>query len=385
MAKQDYYEILGIPRNSTEDDIRKAFRKKALQYHPDRNKTPGSEEKFKEINEAYQIMTDPQKRAQYDRFGHAGVTGNGISDQPFDGSDIFGGFGEIFDSFFGDISGHRANQPQQGNDLQQRMTLTLEESAFGTERETEVNRLERCHHCTGTGSEPKTTTSTCATCRGSGQVRRTQRSIFGQFAQIGSCPTCQGKGTIISTPCTNCRAAGMERQQRRISVRIPAGVAEGMQVRLTGEGDAGRNSGPPGNLYVLIQVKKHPLFTRDGYDLTYQLPINLAEAALGVEKDVPTLDKQLQALNIPQGTQPGAQFRLRGKGIPHLNSTRKGDLRVVINLQVPKSLNSQQRLLLEELVQSFSDQDESVSGPSENHDKEQGKDKGLFERIKDAI
>jgi molecular chaperone DnaJ len=177
----------------------------------------------------------------------------------------------------------------------------------------------------------------------------------------------------------------MERQQRRISVRIPAGVAEGMQVRLTGEGDAGRNSGPPGNLYVLIQVKKHPLFTRDGYDLTYQLPINLAEAALGVEKDVPTLDKQLQALNIPQGTQPGAQFRLRGKGIPHLNSTRKGDLRVVINLQVPKSLNSQQRLLLEELVQSFSDQDESVSGPSENHDKEQGKDKGLFERIKDAI
>ena len=385
MANQDYYEVLGVSRNGTEEEVRKAFRKKALQYHPDRNKSPGAEEKFKEINEAYQVLADPKKRSQYDLYGHAGVTSNGGFDRPFDGSDIFGGFGDIFDSFFGDISGRRARQPQQGSDLQQQVVLTLEETAFGTEREVGVNRLERCHRCTGTGSEPGITASTCATCRGSGQVRRTQRSIFGQFAQISSCPTCQGRGTIIDTPCTSCRAAGVERQKRRISVKIPAGVAEGMQVRLSSEGDIGRNGGPPGNLYVQIQVKEHHLFTRDGYDLTYRVPVNLAEAALGVEKAVPTLDNQLETLKIPRGTQPGTQFRLRGKGIPHLNSTRRGDLRVVIDLQVPQSLSSQQRRLLEELVQSFNHHSESDAGPRENQGKEQGKDKGLFERIKDAL
>jgi molecular chaperone DnaJ len=389
MAKRDYYEILEVSRNDSEEEIRKAFRKKALQYHPDRNKSPGAEEQFKEINEAYQVLSDSKKRAQYDRFGHAGVTTNGgTTAQDFEGFDVFGGFGDIFDSFFGDISGRRPREPRRGDDVQQRVVLTLEEVALGAEREVQVARVERCQRCSGAGSEPGTTTSTCATCRGVGQVRRTQRSVFGQFAQITPCPTCQGRGNVINEPCTQCRGAGLERRQRKIAVKVPAGVESGMQVRLTGEGDAGANGGSPGNLYVYVEVEEHPVFQRDGYDLIYRLPINLAEAALGVEKEVPTLGDTPETVKIPQGTQPGVELLIRGKGIPHINSHRRGDLRVMVDVQVPRSLNSYQRKLLEDLARTLrqdSGQAQDAEAGSENGSGKDGKDKGLLDWIKDAL
>lgn len=385
MAKRDYYEVLGVARNDSEEEIRKAFRKKALEYHPDRNKSAGAEEKFKEINEAYQVLSDTKKRSLYDRHGEAGVSTNGGFDRPFDGFDVFGGFGDIFDSFFGDVSGRRARQAQRGGDLQQRVVLSFEEAVFGTEREVEVTRLERCQRCSGAGNEPGSTIGACTTCRGSGQVRRSQRSIFGQFSQVSACPTCQGSGKVIKNPCTACRAAGVERRKRKIAVTIPAGVEGGMQVRLSGEGDVGRDGGPSGNIYVHVDVRNHQFFNRDGNDLVYRLPINMAEAALGVEKSVPTLDGGSETLKLPQGTQAGAEFRIRGKGIPHLHSDRRGDLRVLVDLQVPRTLDSNQRKLLEDLAFAL-----NSSHPPEEELNPQGEtdgdsDKGLFDRIKDAL
>ena len=387
MAKADYYDVLGVSRNDSEEEIRKAFRKKAMEYHPDRNRNPDAEEKFKEINEAYQVLTDTKKRSQYDRLGHSGVSGNGGFDRPFDGFDVFGGFGDIFDSFFGDASGSRARQPQRGADLQQRVVLSFEEAAFGAEQEVDVTRVEQCHRCSGAGNEPGSKVSTCATCRGNGQVRRMQRSLFGQFAQVSACPTCQGRGSVIDTPCTNCRAAGQERRKRRTAVSIPAGVHSGMQVRLAGQGDLGRNGGPAGNLYIQLEVKEHPIFTREDSDLVYHLPVNMAEAALGVEKEVPTLDGDSVEVKVPQGTQPGTEFRIRGKGIPHINSNRRGDLRVLVDLEVPRNLSAHQRKLLEELASSIG-RNGKVEDNSEREpesEAEAGEDKGLFDRIKDAF
>lgn len=408
MAQTDYYEVLGVSRGDGEEEIRRAFRKKAMEYHPDRNKEPDAEEKFKEINEAYQVLSDSTKRAQYDRFGHAGVNG-GSYDRPFDGFDGFGGFGDIFDSFFGEAGGRRSRAPQRGSDLQQRITLAFEDAAFGIEREIDVSRVEICHECSGAGNEPGTPINTCGTCGGNGQVRRTQRSVFGQFAQVTGCPTCQGKGTTIEKPCAVCRGAGMERRNRKTVVNIPAGIQDGMQVRLTGEGNVGANGGPPGNLYILVDVKPHKVFDRDQFDLLYTLPINMAEAALGVEKEVPTLEGESTTLKIPQGTQHGAEFRVRGRGISHINNGRKGDLRVFVDVQVPGKLNGKQRKLLEELAysldpnygkaveQEFDDndvasedldaQDQMLADEDcENHlDGKSDKEKGFFDRIKDAL
>ena len=388
MAKADYYETLGVSRQDSEEEIRKAFRKKAMEYHPDRNKAPHAEEKFKEINEAYQVLTDPKKRSQYDHLGHAGVGGAGGFDRPFDGFDGFGGFGDIFDSFFGDATGRRANQPQRGADLQQRLVLKFEEAVFGVEKEVEITRIEQCRRCSGVGNEPGSKVTTCNTCRGKGQVRRTQRSLFGQFAQISTCPTCQGKGSVIQTPCQTCRGGGMERRKRKTAVTIPAGVQGGMQVRLTGEGDVGRNSGPAGNLYIQMDVRDHDVFTREDFDLFYRLPVDMAEAALGVEKEVPTLDGGMETIKVPQGTQPGSEFRIRGKGVPHLNSSRRGDLRVLVDLQVPRSLNAHQRRLLEELANSMAVNGrgkEPPQGDGEDGDDGDESDKGLFDRLKGAF
>ena len=278
MANGDYYDILGVRKGVGEEDIRKAFRKKAMEFHPDRNKSANAEEKFKEINEAYQVLSDSNKRAQYDQFGKSGVSGNGGSGQPFDGFEGFGGFGDIFDSFFGSGSGRRS-RAQRGSDLQHRVVLSFEESVFGAEREIDLTRLEDCGVCSGAGNEPGTPLETCSTCKGNGQVRRAQRSVFGQFTQVITCTSCSGKGTIIKTPCSNCRSGGKERKTRKIAVNIPAGVESGMQVRLTGEGDAGREGGGTGNLYVYIDVQEHQYFDREGFDLTYVLPVNIAEAA----------------------------------------------------------------------------------------------------------
>ena len=359
MANRDYYEVLGISRSNSDEDIRKAFRKKALEYHPDRNKSPDAEAKFKEINEAYQVLSDPQKRAQYNQFGHAGVRSNGGFERPFDGFDVFGGFGDIFDSFFGDVSGRRTREAQRGSDLQHRVVLNFEESVFGAERQVEVSRLDLCRRCSGAGSEPGTAVNTCGSCRGRGQVRRSQRSIFGQFTQVVGCSTCQGRGKVVETACEACRGGGAERRKRKIAVKIPAGVERGMQVRLSGEGDVGREGGPAGNLYVHVDIRDHKQFVRQGNDLLYRLPINVAEATLGASKEVPTLERngdgnsKTETIKVPQGTQPGAEFRVRGKGVPHLNSGQRGDLRVLVDIQVPRNLNSKQRRLLEEFARSM--------------------------------
>lgn len=376
MAKRDYFEVLGVSRSASEEEVRKAFRKKAMEYHPDRNKNPDAEGKFKEVNEAYQVLIDPEKRSQYERFGHAGVTagsGGGFT-RDFDGFDIFGGFGDIFDSFFGDVSGRgRQQRAYRGSDIQQGVTIPFEDAIFGTERELEVQRTEQCHTCNGSGSKPGSSPSKCETCRGMGQVRRSQRSVFGQFSQITACPTCKGKGTIIETPCDNCHGVGTERRGRNIVCKIPAGVEDGMQIRLSGEGDVGINGGPPGNLYIHLSVKEHALFRRSGDDLIYELPINFVQAAMGDEVEVPTLNGNEQ-LKIPAGTQPETVFRIRGKGAHQLNGHRRGDLIVPIKLKVPTSLDPNQQKLLEELS-------ETMEKPSDSH----GKEKGLFDRIKDVL
>ena len=378
MANRDYYDILGVGKGVGEEDIRKAFRKKAMEFHPDRNKSPDAEEKFKEINEAYQVLSDSGKRSRYDQFGKAGVGAGSGAGQPFDGFDVFGGFGDIFDSFFGNGSGRR-RQAQRGSDLQHRVVLSFEESVFGAEREVELTRLEDCGTCSGAGNEPGTPLDTCSTCKGNGQVRRAQRSVFGQFTQVTTCSSCQGRGTIIKTACSNCRGGGKERKSRKIEVAIPAGVESGMQVRLTGEGDAGSEGGGTGNLYVYIDVQEHQYFDRDGSDLTYVLPVNIAEAALGAQKIIPTLDGKEEELKLPRGTQPGTEFRIKGKGVPHLHGSRRGDLRVTVDVRVPGSLDDRQQELLQELAQSFSDSNgNSRNGGSSNGDEE---DNGIFEKI----
>ena len=355
----DYYEALGVSREANDEEIRRAFRRKAMEFHPDRNRTPGAEDKFKEINEAYQVLGDQEKRARYDRFGHAGVNGGGSgSDRPFDGFDPFGGFGDIFDTFFGGGGQQRANRARPGEDITQRITLSFEEAVFGCERDIEINRVEPCHHCSGAGNEPGTPVTTCATCHGSGQVRRAQRSVFGQFAVATPCGDCRATGRVIETPCRNCRARGVERRQRTRAITIPAGIENGMQVRVTGEGDAGSNGGPPGNLYVQVRVLDHPVFVRDGFDLVCDLTINMAEAALGVTKPVPTLEGEEVPLEIPAGAKSGSYFRLRGRGIPHLRrdgrmNNRRGDIRVIVTVDIPARLNKYQRELLENLAYSF--------------------------------
>ena len=351
-----------------------------MEFHPDRNKSANAEEKFKEINEAYQVLSDSNKRAQYDQFGKSGVSGNGGSGQPFDGFEGFGGFGDIFDSFFGSGSGRRS-RAQRGSDLQHRVVLSFEESVFGAEREIDLTRLEDCGVCSSAGNEPGTPLETCSTCKGNGQVRRAQRSVFGQFTQVITCTSCSGKGTIIKTACSNCRSGGKERKTRKIAVNIPAGVESGMQVRLTGEGDAGREGGGTGNLYVYIDVQEHQYFDREGFDLTYVLPVNIAEAALGAHKSIPTLDGKDEDLKLPQGTQPGTEFRIKGKGVPHLHGNRRGDLMVTVDVRVPGSLNNRQQELLQELAESFTDS----NGSSPKGGSQDGKDKGIFENIKEVL
>lgn len=378
----DYYQTLGVNKQDSSEDIRKAFRQKAMEFHPDRNKNPDAEEKFKEINEAYQILNDPEKRAQYDRFGHAGVSGGSGFDRPFDGSDIFGGFGDIFDSFFGDNSGRRSNEPRRGQDIQQRVTLTFEEAVFGAEKVADITKLELCSNCSGQGNEPGTPVETCNTCKGNGQVRRTQRSLFGQFAQITACPTCQGKGKMIVSPCGTCKASGLQRKNRKTAVTIPAGVQNGMQVRLTGEGDIGTNGGPSGNLYIQVDVQEHDIFIREEYDLIYEVSLNLAEAALGIEKQIPTLEGTPQELSIPSGTQPNAQFRVKGRGVPHIHSNRRGDLIVIASITVPTKLTKAQHNLLEQLNASFKPPRERNQPDESETD---GNDKGIFDRLKDKL
>ncbi len=347
-AKRDYYEVLGIDRNATDENIRKAFRELAFKYHPDHNRGDGAEEKFKEANEAYEVLSDTSKRATYDRFGHSG--GSGFFGRDSEGFDF--GFGDIFDAFFGGTTTSTRQAPQQGASLQTRLSLTLEEAAFGSEEEIDITRTENCSGCQGTGSKPGTQPARCPNCDGAGEVRRVQASIFGRFTNITTCPRCHGEGRIITEPCPTCRGSGREKQHRRILVKVPPGVDNGNQIRLRGEGEAGTRGGPPGDLFVVISVIEHEHFKRDGDNILYELPLNFAQVALGTEVEVPTLDDDSK-LKIPAGCQTGTVFRLKNKGVPHLNGRGRGDQLVMVSLVTPESLNKEQRRLFEELADSL--------------------------------
>jgi molecular chaperone DnaJ len=344
--KQDYYEVLGVPRNAGDEEIKKAFRKLAFQYHPDRNKEQGAEQKFKEINEAFQVLSDPEKRNRYDRYGRVDVEG-GFPDFGF------GGLGDIFESFwdgFGTIFGRTTQRaPQKGDSLQSHLTLSFEEAAFGCDKEIEVSRIEFCPSCHGTGSKPGTDSETCPDCRGTGQVTRVQQSIFGRYTSTTSCPHCRGTGTVISNPCSQCQSRGKVKVKRKISVTIPAGVDDGHRLRMDGEGSAGVYGGPPGDLYVAFSVRPHRLFHRDGTDILYELDINFAQAALGDDVKVPSLDGKVD-LKIPSGTQNGKTFRCKGKGIPYIDGKGRGDLLVRVVITTPQHLDKNQRHLFEELA-----------------------------------
>jgi molecular chaperone DnaJ len=368
--KRDYYEVLGVSRGASDEQIKSAFRKLALRYHPDRNKEAGASDKFKEVNEAYQVLTDARKRSDYDRFGHEGLGGDGA--QGFDGFENFGGFGDIFDAFFGGHSARTRTSPRRGSDLQYSMTVSFEEAVFGAEKELEVQRTEVCSRCHGTRSEPGTAPRACANCSGSGQVRRAHQSIFGQFMQVTTCTVCHGAGKVIAEPCAKCRAKGTEVRTRRLVVAIPAGIEGGTQIRLTAEGEPSPSGGGPGDLYVSVQAQPHPVFERKGYDIVLRQPVNIAMAALGGRLVVPTLDGEAEIV-IPPGTETGDVIRLRSEGVPHLgNTSQRGEHQVVVIVRTPKSLTDEQRRLLESLAESFDD------GLPEG-------DKGWFGKIKETL
>ncbi|MEF3272972.1 MAG: molecular chaperone DnaJ [Chloroflexus sp.] len=367
-GKRDYYEVLGVSRSATPDEIKKAFRRLARQYHPDVNKSPEAEAKFKEINEAYEVLSDEQKRAMYDRFGHNPPGFGGVGVDPFAGVDPFS---SIFDAFFGGAGvGRSTRGPLRGADLRYTLRLTFEEAVFGAEKEIEFRRLETCPACQGSGAEPGTEPTRCPRCGGTGEIR--QRAPIFNMVTVTTCDTCGGTGYVIPIPCRECRGEGRVRQTRRITVRVPAGVDNSQQIRISGEGEAGPRGGPPGNLYVALDIQPHPIFERDGNDIILPLTINVAQAALGGEVSVPTLEGT-EKLRLPPGTQHGQTFRLRGKGVPYLRQQGRGDLVVHIRVEIPTRLTDHQRRLFQELAQTF-------SAPDGDHS-----DKGLFGHIKDAL
>ena len=369
-TKTDFYETLRVARNATPEDIKKAYRKLAFEFHPDRNKDTGATDRFKEISEAYQVLSDPDRRASYDQFGHDGA--NGAASRGFEGFEGFGGLGDIFESFFG--GGQRSRGPARGRDLEYRTTITFMEAVFGAEKEFDINRVEVCGRCSGSRAEPGTSAVQCATCNGSGQVRRIQRSIFGQFAQMSTCSTCQGAGSTVASPCTQCKGPGRERRHRKISVNVPAGVDTGSRIRLRSEGEPGDAGASPGDLFIRIDVESHETFERDGNDILIKLDVNVARAALGATAMVQTVDgpKELQ---IPAGTQSGQAFRMRDLGVPHLGSSgRRGDQIVIVKVAIPRKLDERQRELLEELAATLGD--DASPGPEED---------GWFGKVKDFI
>ena len=356
MAKRDYYDVLGVQKTATADELKKAYRKLAMKYHPDRNKgNAEAEEKFKEVNEAYSVLSDETKRAQYDQLGpdafEQAQQGGGAGGNPFGGG--FGGFGgfggggmeDIFDMFFngqGGRSGRSNAGPQRGADLRFDLELTFEEAAFGLEKESDLYRDEACEHCHGTGAEPGSKVETCPDCHGSGYVRFTQNTMFGQMVNERPCSKCHGEGKIISEPCKECRGKGTVKKNKHLKVKIPAGVDNGSRLRVANEGEAGAKGGPNGDLYVYLYVKPHKFFERDGTTVLCEVPINIVQATLGAEIKVPTLDGQV-TMKVPEGTQPGRVLRLKGKGIPSLRGGLRGDQLVRIKVVVPTKLSDKQK------------------------------------------
>ncbi|MDH7569423.1 MAG: molecular chaperone DnaJ [Armatimonadota bacterium] len=363
-VKRDYYEVLGVSRNASMEEIKRAFRKLARETHPDHNpNNKEAEERFKEINAAYEVLSDPQKREQYDLFGHDGAPPTGGF------ADAFGGFGDIFDVFFG--GGHaRAGGPARGSDLEYRLELTLEEAAFGVEKSITIEREEVCDRCGGTGADSSRGVQTCPTCRGQGQIRQVQSTLLGQMSTVVTCPRCRGRGQIVTEPCKRCQGNGRVERLRELQVRIPPGVDTGNQIRLTGQGEMGRRGGPPGDLYVVTVVREHPVFRREGLDIYCEVPISFSQAALGARLEVPTLYGK-ETLEIPEGTQTGTEFRIRGKGMPAINGRRVGDEVVRVRVCTPTNLTEKQK----EILRHFSE------AGGEKH----GDDKSFWERIKEFV
>ncbi|MEN0666868.1 molecular chaperone DnaJ [Caldifermentibacillus hisashii] len=375
MAKRDYYEILGVSKDASKDEIKRAYRKLSKQYHPDINKEPGADEKFKEISEAYEVLSDDTKRAQYDQFGHAGAN------QDFDGfggfggfSDAgFGGFEDILNTFFGGGSTRRSNPnaPRQGADLQYTMTLTFEEAVFGKETDIEIPREEQCSTCHGSGAKPGTHPEECPYCHGSGQISTEQNTPFGRIVNRRVCHHCGGTGQVIKHKCPTCHGTGKVKKRKKIHIKIPAGIDNGQQLRVAGKGEPGINGGPNGDLYIIFQVKEHEFFERDSDDIYCEMPISFVQAALGDEIEVPTLYGKVK-LKIPAGTQTNTKFRLRGKGVKSVRSTTPGDQHVIVRIVTPTKLTEKQKQLLREFAE--------ISGktPDEQTDT-------FFEKVKRAF
>lgn len=372
-SKRDYYEILGVARGASADEIKRAYRRLARKHHPDVNQQDTeAEARFKEINEAYEVLSDPQKKSAYDQFGHAGLNGQGGY-----GVDMnFGGLGDIFDMFFGSGFGGAATRehagPQRGADLRYDLTLTLEEAATGVEKEIRINRFEVCDTCGGSGARPGTSSDVCSVCHGSGQLRQAVSGLFGQTVRIATCPRCRGEGRVITNPCEDCGGEGRRRRAVRKMVDVPAGVDTGMRMRLSGEGDVGMKGGPHGDLYIVTHVQEHPIFQRDGNDIYCRVTVTMVQAALGASVEVPVLGGK-ERLNLSEATQNGQAYTLRGRGIPDPNGRGKGDQHVIVEVETPDRLNDEQKRLLVQFAELRGEKLEVEE------------DKGFFERVKDAL
>ncbi len=376
-GKRDYYEVLGVSRTASADDIRRAYRQMARKYHPDVNSDAGAEDMFKEVNEAYEVLGDEQRRASYDRFGHNAQNMGGMGD-PFGFGGAGSPFGDIFESFFGGAGQQqqrRRNAPQRGADLHVTLDITFEEAVFGAEKEIELTRPETCEACSGKRMRDGMPPTRCGACGGTGEVRRVQQTILGQFMTSSPCGSCNGEGVQITDPCPNCRGRGRVTRARTIVVTVPAGIDENQTLRLNGQGEAGPQGGPAGNLFVKMRVASHPVFTRNGKTLHSQIAINMAQAALGDEFNIQTIDGEV-SFKVPSGTQSGQQFRLKGRGVPDMRpGNDRGDQIVTVNVSTPRNLNDEQRQLLRQLAETF----------DSNGICEQPSGRGLFDRIKDAL
>jgi len=356
MAKRDYYEVLGVPRDASESDLKAAFRNMARKLHPDVNSSPDAEEKFKEINEAYSVLSDPDKRAAYDRFGHQGVKGfnGGGGFETVDFSDFADIFGDMFG--FGGFGGRSRTasrtSPRRGADLQYQIAISFKEAVFGAEKEIDVTKDETCGTCGGDGAKPGTSPKTCPECQGRGEVRQTRQTLLGSMVQVTTCPVCGGRGKVVESHCPTCEGRGKVRETRRKKITIPGGVDDGTRIRLAGEGQPGDNNGPPGDLYLLIRVRPHKFFRRRDTDILLDLNVNIAQATLGAEVKVPTVDGDVM-LKIPPGTQPGKIIRMRGKGVPHLRSNSRGDQLVIVSVTIPTRLDDEERELFEKLAEKM--------------------------------
>jgi molecular chaperone DnaJ len=371
-GKRDYYEVLGVSRTASAEEVKRAYRNLARKYHPDVNKAPDADAKFKEINEAYDCLSDEAKRRAYDRYGAEGLNG-GMAGGPGFGGPGFGtgGIGDIFDIFFGAGGGRpaaSANMPERGDDLRTDLEITLEEAVLGAEKTLRYQRLENCDACSGTGAKPGTSVDTCPVCRGSGYVRHTQNTLLGTFQTTAPCGRCRGEGRVVQSPCDRCSGGGRVRKMREVSLRIPAGADNGTRLRRAGDGDAGLRGGDPGDLYVVLHVKEHSLFERRGNDLYCEVPVSFVTAALGGQITVPLINGE-EKLDIPEGTQSGTAFTLRGKGAPDLNGRGRGNQYVIVRVKVPTKLSNDQKQLLRNFARSLGEEPE------------QPEDKGFLGRL----